>query len=278
MNAMMRHVGLAILIIAAATGCGLGQQTAPEKHVKDIRAEQPQDLILASPLCQRARDNHVPLIHSYNVDKSTLEPDLASLMEDSDEVILGGAVDSTDVISPSGEEAIEYVDVIVLQSWKGSHKVGDVLTFAIPAGMVRCTASLASGEPQYWTIPDGGGNLNCGLCILMLRHSRGDETQLTPGLRLTGGDGMQGMYDVNPVGPRYPGPGFVKNCEGYRTSGDIRKGCVAFLKSSQTPVGIRYPADPLAKKYSGMPISKFMQEVESVADSLGYSAQAHAGK
>ena len=41
--------------------------------------------------------------------------------------------------------------------------------------------------------------------------------------------------------------------------------CDTYLKTSQRPVMIPYPRDPLKKKYGGMPVADFLREVQSVA-------------
>jgi hypothetical protein len=47
---------------------------------------------------------------------------------------------------------------------------------------------------------------------------------------------------------------------------------------SQIPISDRYRLAPLFKKFDGMPISEFLQQMQSVADSPGYSLQAEVKK
>jgi len=286
MKATIRNLGLLILVVAAFGGLGMAQATEPstakEKHVKDICAEQTRETQSASPLCQetiemRKRPKDSFNLHWLKVDPSTLEADLDNLMEKSDEVVLVGQDSSSALaISPSGKDVAQYYDVKVLHSWKGSHKVGDTLTFAMPGGDLNCPTP---GIPhQSWvdfvTIveggPSGNGRLPWGAHILFLRQTHGDETPFLPGLRLTGGNGMQGMYTV-------PFSVHDDTCEAILRE-DIKK-CSAFLETSQIPLNAQYYAhDPLIKKYDGVPASEFLREVQSVADSLGYATQASASK
>jgi len=100
--------------------------------------------------------------------------------------------DNVPAVSPSGKRAMSYYDVTVLPTWKGWHKVGDLLSFALPGGAVRC----GMVPPEY--APDDSaavppnfdwGDAAGGPYVLLLHESRGDETQVTPGLRRAGGDG-----------------------------------------------------------------------------------------
>jgi len=200
----LMRLALPRLIVAAAVlpGRGLAQQATPEKHVRDIRAEQPQAVISASPLCQQVRVAGHSEDHAPDVDPSTLESDISSLMEKSDEVVLGGAfTDSIHSFSPSGTDAVVYSDVRVLRSWKGSHKVGDLLTFGVPWGGVSCKLpGKRSPGIGFFTLTGGSdwqGIDHGGPYILFLRYSRGNEGQTISGLRLTGGDGLQGLFEVD---------------------------------------------------------------------------------
>lgn len=299
MRTMMRDVVRVILIAAVATSCGFGQETAPEKHVWDIKAKQPREVILASPLCQRVRANpNSACCHDRRVDAATLETDLSSLMAKSDEVVLASVHYDTLAISPSGEDAVRYYDVVIFRTWKGSHKVGDTLTIGIPGGNIPCysepwernqdfpISSSTKVRPEFYTSVVPPASLNDvgsitalpGPAILFLRHSRDNETQLIEGLRLTGGDGTQGMYGVrfSPASKEY------MSCDGRGETAPgkqrIFSHCTESLAATQLPIIFGFDFDPLYKKYDGMPFSSFIEEVQSVADSLGYPAQAEAGK
>jgi len=265
-----------IVLIATAIGCGLAQEAAPEKHVKDIRAEQTQEMISASPLCQRVRTDGHGYMHKREVDPATLEKDLTALMQKSDEVVLASIFRTqTRALSPSGEEVIEYFDVKVLRTWKGSHKVGDLLTFAMPWGAVYCGIGpvpiRGAGNASAFTMT-GGFDWEtiryAGPYVLFLRHSRGDETQLLPGLRLTGGDGMQGLFVV-----KY---GYSRECTGVWPDSVAK--CSSILEASPETVAVRYRRDPLKKMYEGMPVPSFLNEVQALADSLGYPSQTGTTK
>jgi hypothetical protein len=105
--------------------------------------------------------------------------------------------DNVPAVSPSGKQAMSYYDVTVLPIWKGSDKVGDLLTFALPGGGVRCGMvppeygpDDSAAAPSNFDWGDAAG----GPYVLLLHESRGDETQVTPGLRRAGGDGTQGLF------------------------------------------------------------------------------------
>ena len=270
----MNRILQLVLIIAITTGLGLAQQQpASEKHVKDIRAEQPQKVIAASPICQEVRAAGHSLDDVPAVDPSTLEAYLSSLMQKSDEVVLGGAfTDSTKVLSPSGKDVVQYFDVRVLRSWKGSHKVGDLLTFGVPWGGVSCRLEKGGASFGFFTLTGGKdwlGLASGGPWILFLRYSQGDEAQTISGLRLAGGDGLQGFFKVD-----RPKPG--DDC--YADLPGRGQRCSMALDSSQEPISVRYRLDPLKKKYDGMPVSSFLKEVQSVADSLVSASQPTSNK
>jgi hypothetical protein len=293
MKTMMRDVLRVILIPAVAACCGFGQEAAPEKHVWEIKTEQPREVILASPLCQRVRAKpNSAGTHERRVDAATLETDLSSLMAKSDEVVLASEHDDTLAISPSGEDAVRYADVVIFRIWKGSHKVGDTLTIGVPGGAISCysepyerdqdfaISSSSQVRPYFYTdmVPPGKlynpGNTAFffGPTVLFLRHSRGNETQLVEGLRLTGGDGTQGMYGVSfsPTSKEY------RSCDGRAVAAPGKQRdfshCNEILGATQLPIIFGSNFDPLYKKYDGMPFSSFIEKVQSVADLLGSSA------
>ncbi|MDA4120402.1 MAG: hypothetical protein OK436_07420 [Thaumarchaeota archaeon] len=252
------------VVVGMAAGCGLAQESAPVKHVRDIAAEQTEGVIVASALCQRVRASGHSLTHSPQVDPATLETDLAALMQKSDDVVLVSYFrNQMTALSPSGEDVISYHDVIVLRSWKGSYKVGDLLTYAEPLGAVICEPRpYHSSSLTAWTTTGGDnwdGPGSPGPTILFLRQSQGNEKQLLPGLRLTGGDGLQGLFIVQSP--------WTDKCSGARPD-DMSK-CSAALDASQAPIKIRYRLDPLKRKYEGIAASSFLKEIQSAADSSG---------
>jgi hypothetical protein len=48
------------------------------------------------------------------------------------------------------------------------------------------------------------------------------------------------------------------------------KVCMNFLETSDFPIAVPLTIDPLSKKYNGMPVSEFLNEVQDLASSLGY--------
>jgi len=278
-DAMKTLRDLARLILAAvlAVEAGPAQQAqqpapapAPEKHVKDFRAAQTQAMISASPLCQQVRETH-SYVHRRDVDSTTLAPNLFTLMQQSDEIILASTFgDQTSALAPSGQDVVAYFDVKVLRTWKGTHKVGDLVTFAMPWGAVNCGLPVKNGQANSAAVTMTGGLdwetvRYAGPYVLFLRQSRGEETELTPALRLTGGDGMQGLFVVHSA--------YDQDCTCVMP-GSLTK-CNASLDSSKEVVSVRYRLDPLKEKYEGMPVPQFLQEVQATAAALS-SGQAGA--
>ncbi len=74
----MRVRGVAqviLLVVAVAVGCALAQDVVPEKHVKDISAEQSPG-VMASALCERVQAAGRSYEHLRDVNPETLEKDL----------------------------------------------------------------------------------------------------------------------------------------------------------------------------------------------------------
>jgi hypothetical protein len=268
----LRDLTRLTLATALAVECGLAQQAQPapaaEKHVKDFRSAQTQAMISASALCQQVRETH-SYVHRRDVDPLTLAPSLFTLMQQSDEVILASTFgDQTSALAPSGQDVVAYFDVKVLRSWKGTHKVGDLVTFAMPWGAVNCAVPVKNGQANTAAVTMTGGLdwetvRYAGPYVLFLRKSQGDETQLTPALRLTAGDGMQGLFVVHSA--------YDQVCTAVMPGSATK--CNASLDASREAVSVRYRLDPLKEKYEGMPVPQFLQEVQATADALG-SGQA----
>jgi hypothetical protein len=111
-----------------------------------------------------------------------------------------------------------------------------------------------------------------GPYVLFLRQSSGAEVQLIPDLRPAGGDGVQGLFEISlPIHSNE-----FNDCFGF-PPGAVER-CNAFLEWSQTPISVQYSRDPLFKKYNGVPVSTFLEEVQSVARSLAYATPADPGK
>ena len=253
---------LALAIAPSLSLLAFAQQPAPEKHVRDIRAEQPWEKINSSAVCDKVRAADHPFIRRIEVDPATLEPDLTALMLKSDEVILASIqTDEIDTLAPSGEDGVEYYDVKVLRSWKGAHKVGDTLTYALPRGFITCGSVPGHDQPSMTVLTQTGAGdwwhtRALGPYVLFLRQSRGEETKLTAGLRLTGGSGLQGLFAL--------GMNYDRDCAAV-PPGEAEK-CVAGLDTTRETVKVEYERDPLKKKYHGMPVPQFLKEVQSVAD------------
>jgi len=261
-----------VLLPALALAC-VAQEALPDKHAADIRAEQTQEAIFATPLCQQVNKVRHSIIDQRQTDPATLETDLSALMQKSEEVVLASMFfDNVQAVSPSGKQAIGYYDFSVLRVWKGSHKTGDLLTLALPWGAVRC----GMDPPEHGPDDSGAVTLDkdwgrgtkhasmAGPFVLFLRRSQGDERQVTPGLRLAGGDGAQGLFALARE--------LDRGCGRLLSSADTR--CLEKLETSRESVGLLYGPDPLRAKYEGMPVPDFLKEVQRIANALGYGEKA----
>jgi hypothetical protein len=252
------------------------------------------------------------LVHYRVVDPATLEPDLTGLMTISDEVVLPGiATRDANAIAPSGEDAIHSFQVRVLHAWKGDLKVGQTIMFSVPSAILSCaTSGPVYQGPAFATLTaderSGVGHPQ-GPFVLFLRHAQGEEKELTPDLRLAGGDGTQGLFYIDYfVYPKVATPGkliptnlpawfvdppgvtgagkagaangtaqlsmaerstLVSPCNGV-LDGSIEK-CLAYLTTGRDWISIQHKSDPLYKQYERMETGKFFEEMDSVARSLG---------
>jgi hypothetical protein len=272
----MAQIILAATVIGAA---GWAQEQPKGNHVNDLR--QSREFILKSSLCQQAREHSSEIdlkwtgrrgiVHNRTADPATIARDLPDLMQKSDEVVLAGVrLLDAEAIAPSGQDAIHYFDVIVFHTWKGKYKVGEKLTFAVPAATLNCDAeTIAPIGPAFSTLTEGEVSLPYGPYVLFLRHAQGEEKEVTPDLRLTGTDGIQGMFDIRID----PNAQIRRLCNGVLD--DSTDKCLEYLKTSLDKIYIPYRHDPLLKEYAGMSVSTFLKEVQSVANSLGYRTQAN---
>jgi hypothetical protein len=149
-NVLQGFARVIAAVVVLTAGYVQAQEAATEKHVKDIQAEQTHDMVVATALCQQIRASGHGELQEPVVDPATLETDLSALMRKSDEVVLVGPFrNQMSALSPSGAQAVSYYDVRVLRSWKGSHKVGDLLTFVLPFGAVNCKPVRIAPAPTW---------------------------------------------------------------------------------------------------------------------------------
>jgi len=266
MQTILRNVVGAMLVAVAALRTGWPQSTAQEIRLSDIRAQQPPESIYASDPCQRARETPQGSM-DFPVYPNTFVPDLKTLLERSDEVILAAHINQVTAISPNGKSTATYQEVRVIHSWKGAHPAGSTPTFGKRGGLVECSPNR--GGPLFSAVPRGkfldGLALDYFVYVLFLRHAQGEETQLVQGLLPAGGEGLQGEFHI--YIPHYPSDA-DKGCRDVLqgTTGSLQD-CYSYLRSLTSPVMILYEFDPLAAKYYGKPASGFIEEIQSEADS-----------
>jgi hypothetical protein len=135
----------------------------------------------------------------------------------------------------------------------------------VPWGGVYCGSEppkAGISSLGFFTLTGGQdwlGIASGGPWILFLRYSQGNEEASISGLRLAGGNGLQGFFEVD-----RPKPG--DDCYAVHPGSGQR--CTAALDSSQEPISVRYRIDPLKKKYDKMPVSIFLKKVQSAADGM----------
>jgi hypothetical protein len=272
MKTIMRNLTGALFVAAVALGTARPQSAAQEIRLSDIRAQQPPESIYASAPCQQAREGPYAGMERFPVYPNTFVPDIKTLMERSDEVILAARLDDATVISPNGKSTARYEEVGVIHSWKGAHPVGSTLTFGRRGGIVECSPN--HGEKLFSAVPKGkflpglakGGY--GGLYVLFLKHAQGEETQLVQGLLPAAGEGLQGVFQIEVPTE------WNQYCLGVLGgNGNVRR-CDSFLEALQSPLLIHYAFDPLAGRYYGKPASDFMQEVQSMAAGQGFAEKS----
>jgi len=259
-----------MLVTVAIPGIGQQQNDNNELRVLDIRAQQPQAVLAASAPCLHAKESPEHRIVQHTaIDSNSFVQSLAELIQKSDEVVLGGsAYRSASVLSPSRESATTYYEVKVIRSWKGSHNVGDVITFGIPVGGVRCGETESHQSINFSTMvgtAEWKRKIFDGPFLLFLRHPQGKETELVlvQDLIPSAGNGLQGMFPIHIP----PQDDAINQCTGVPP--DSIRWCASYLETSQYPVEVPYTLDPFAKKYDSMPISDFLVKVRDATDSQG---------
>ena len=302
MNTIMRYLTGALLS-AAAFGTARPQNATQEVSLNEIKAQQRPETIYASAPCQLVRENarNFPstfplkgsIFQRYKIDPKTLIQDLNTLMDMSDEVVLGGSLGGVWAPSPSGQGATTYIEVSVITSFKGSRHTGDTLTFGLPGGTLLCEPDDFVRVPtrfdfypedsealRFGTMPiefkDPNPATDSFAYLLFLRPSQGNEIKSVKGLRPVAGEGVQGIF-LLPINVRVSHPPNVVYaedfCFGLGGQANVPR-CKAILEASQSPVVVPYAHDPLAKKYGGMPTSQFLREVQSMASGQGVAEKS----
>jgi hypothetical protein len=206
-----------------------------------------------------------------------MEKDLSSLVQKSDEVLLTGPlIDNVGAPSPSGDEVVTFYDAVVLQTYKGSHKPSDVITFMVPEGIVSCgpgvTALTIPAHVHLFLGPEKHPNhYPSGPFVLFLRRSQADKSPFAKGFGLAGGSGVQGMFFVYESQLVRPQPGQAGDCFCAAIDHpvmlcspkiDYRSKCNAEVASDSEQIEVSDTEDPLAKLYSGTTLATFLQDVK----------------
>jgi hypothetical protein len=145
--------------------------------------------LLECSLHQRAVAAGGKLVVVRDANPSDLAQDLPSLVTRSDEVVLVHLLTSYGGLSADGNNVQSHYDVQVIQSWKGSHVAGDVLTVSVPAGGLLFPDGVRAEIRVNSFLPLRSG----GRYLLFLHASSTDATAAAPGVWLVG-DGVQGVF------------------------------------------------------------------------------------
>jgi hypothetical protein len=144
--------------------------------------------LLDSPLHQRAVAAGGKLEVARNANPSDLAQDLPSLVSRSDEVVLVHLLTSYGGLSADGSNVQSHYDVLVIQSWKGTHLAGDVLAVFVPAGGLLFPDGARAETRVNSFLP-----LRSGGRYLMFLHGSSSNAATAPSLWLVG-DGVQGAF------------------------------------------------------------------------------------
>jgi hypothetical protein len=268
MKTIMQKLAAAAFVTAAALGIAQTDGDTKELRAKDIKEQMPEAALHTSAPCLQAKASPDLRVTRYTkIDPGTLVPNLSTLIQQSDEVVLAGtSIFPYRALSPSGERVIEYYDVKVMRSWKGSHQVGETLTFGVPYGGLYCGSTEANHLIEFDTVPPIGtwANIYDGVPhFLFLRKPQGDETELVQTLIPAGGEGLQGVFSIwlSPTSEA------ARNCNG-ELPGAL-EWCDSYMETSLDQVRLPYNPDPLKKKYDGVTVSKFLRIVNDLAAHQG---------
>jgi hypothetical protein len=206
----------------------------------------------------------------FTVYPNTFVPDLKTLMERSDEVVLADHLDQVTVISPNSESTATYQAVRVIHSWKGAHPAGSTLTLGRRGGLINCS-KIRGEEALFSAVPRAklldGLDLSYFVYVLFLKHAQDEQTKLVQGLLPAAGEGLQGEFHI--YVPSWPFHA-DRRCWGVlqtdKVSGSLQD-CYSYLRSLTSPVWMEYEFDPLAAKYYGKPASGFIEAVQIEANS-----------
>jgi hypothetical protein len=152
-------------------------------------ASASRQALLDSSLHQHAIAAGGKLVVARDANPSDLAQDLTSLVTRSDDVVLVHLLTSYGGLSADGSNVQSHYDVQVLQSWKGSHVAGDVLTVSVPAGGLLFPDGARAETRVNSFLPLRSG----GRYLMFLHASSSNATPATPGLWLVGG-GVQGAF------------------------------------------------------------------------------------
>jgi hypothetical protein len=275
---MMKPVCIKCAFAIVAITCALslrGQQVTAELHVNDIRASQPDKFISASQPCQSATHAGIKKLYlnSYIVEQESYLQTMSELYSISDEVILAEFKSSVNAIAPDSRNVIKYIDSYVISSWKGTHAAGSIITITIPDGSVNCDNSVKvnTNTPFAMTSARGGEwqGEGSGPYLLFLKQSSSQESQILPGYRLAGGDGLQGLFGLESRSKA------VWSCHQFtlEPSTTLADNCVNDYKQSDLIIRVPNNFDPLKKIYAGHPVLQLLKDVEAASINRAHANQ-----
>lgn len=181
---------------------------------------------LISPLHSEVQNNGGEIKRQLVTNSHEDVSDLRELVAKSDEVVLVHILANRCTISPNGKAPITLSRALVLRRLKGSkHSSNKIMLFSMPTGHLRFVDGMTAHvySPNFH-VPNPGERY-----IAFLRHSDEAERELTPELRLSAGDGMQGLFGVK-----------------------------------HELISPSFRTGNIAEKYRGMPVTTFLKELKSI--------------
>jgi hypothetical protein len=188
----MRAISLLIGVAIAAASVSAGAQQPETAATMPLNVKPSVESARQSQMNTVLHEKTVAaggqLRETRDAKLADLSQDLPALINRSDEIVLAHVLTSYGGVAASGDRAQSHYDVQILQSWKGSHASGDVITLFVPAGGLR----FADGTLAQRNVRELEPLRNGGRYVLFLRSTTTDG-QSAPSLWLTG-DGVQGAF------------------------------------------------------------------------------------
>jgi hypothetical protein len=151
--------------------------------------EHPQENVRSTPAATHATSANSNSIRK--ADPTNIYGDLAGIIKASQQVVIAHINGDECHLSSSGTDSITVYGATIVQRLKGV-QTPQVISFTVPTGIVTLKSGARVMTSYEGFTPPAPGKRY----LLCLRYAQGNETQLTPGLRLVG-DGVQGAFELD---------------------------------------------------------------------------------